>query len=102
MNTNHAQPSGSAQHDPFAPVKLTVTCQRLRHKLMYVDDRHATPGLVDDSSTTRVFLCLESQDPLGPDGEPVSPKLCNSSRPCYCGDDALPPRRGQGSAGPVG
>lgn len=83
-------------NDQFAPVKLTVTCQHLRHKLMYVDERHATPGLVDDSSTTRVFLCLKSHESLGPDGEPVSPTDCSSSRACYCGE--TPPA----SAGSMG
>ncbi|MGD9690752.1 MAG: hypothetical protein AB7K52_14620 [Phycisphaerales bacterium] len=79
--------------DSFEPVALTITCLHLRHKLMYVDDRHATPGLVDDSSSTRVFLCLKSHDALGPDGEPVSPRLCNSSRPCHCGDASAPSTR---------
>ncbi len=31
-------------------IELKVCCQSIRHKLMYVDERHATPGLVDDSS----------------------------------------------------
>ena len=50
-------------------VKLQVCCQSIRHKLMYVDERHATPGLVDDSSDTRVFFCVRTQESLGPDGE---------------------------------
>ena len=66
------------------PVKLQVTCQHLRHKLMYVDERHASRGLVDDSSRTRVFWCAKTQDSLGPDAEPVSPTECSMARKCYC------------------
>lgn len=66
-------------------VQLTVACKSLRHKLMYVDERHARRGVVDDSSDTRVFFCVRSGDSLGPDGEPVSPSECATSRSCYCG-----------------
>ena len=66
-------------------VKLQVSCQSIRHKLMYVDEQHATPGLVDDSSDTRVFFCLKTQESLGPDGESVSPGDCKQGRACYCG-----------------
>ncbi len=66
-------------------VKLQVCCQSIRHKLMYVDERHATPGLVDDSSDTRVFFCVKTQESLGPDGEAVSPGDCKQGRACYCG-----------------
>ncbi len=66
-------------------VKLQVCCQSIRHKLMYVDERHATPGLVDDSSDTRVFFCVKTQESLGPDGEAVSPTDCTHGRACYCG-----------------
>jgi hypothetical protein len=65
-------------------LKLEVACQHLRHKMMYVDERQATPGLVDDSSDTRVFFCVKTQDALGPDGEPVSPDDCRDARGCYC------------------
>ncbi len=65
------------------PVKLETSCLHLRHKLMYVDERQATPGMVDDSSDTRVFFCVLSQDPLGPDGQPVGPEDCIPARGCY-------------------
>jgi hypothetical protein len=53
---------------------------------MYIDPRHAVPGMVDDSSDTRVFLCQLTQSNLGPDDEPVSPTLCDSSgRACFRG-----------------
>lgn len=65
-------------------VHLQVACRSLRHKLMYVDERQSTPGLVDDSSDTRVFWCVRTQEVLGPDGEPVSPTDCDRARSCYC------------------
>ena len=68
------------------PVELKVCCQSIRHKLMYVDERHATPGMIDDSSSTRIFFCVKTQESLGPDGEPVSPTDCAATRSCYCGD----------------
>lgn len=67
------------------PVKLQISCLNLRHKLMYVDERHAVRGMVDDSSKTRIFWCSKTQAVLGPDGEPVSPTECSAGRSCYCG-----------------
>jgi len=66
------------------PVKLETSCLHLRHKLMYVDERQSTPGLVDDSSDTRIFWCVKTQESLGPDTEPVSPDDCCPTRACYC------------------
>lgn len=66
------------------PVKLEVTCLSLRHKLMYVDERHRQRGMTDDSSQTRIFWCSRTQDSLGPDGEAVSPRDCGDGRACYC------------------
>ena len=66
------------------PVHLKVTCLQLRHKLMYADARQSTPGLVDDSSDTRVFHCLKTHDSIGPDNQPVSPTECSPSCSCYC------------------
>ena len=68
----------------FRPVQLKVSCLHIRHKLMYCDDRHATPGLVDDTSSTRVFFCVKTQEVLGPDGQPVHPSDCRPGRACYC------------------
>ena len=65
------------------PLRLHVTCRHLRHKLMYVDERHATIGLVDDSSDTRVFWCELTQNCLGPDSEPVDEDHCLIGRECY-------------------
>lgn len=66
------------------PLNLRPCCLNLRHKLMYCDPRQATPGEVDDTSDTRVFLCSLSHEVLGPDGKPVGPKACQSGRACYC------------------
>ncbi len=65
------------------PLKLKPCCLNLRHKMMYCDPRQATPGLVDDRSDTRVYLCVLTQEVLGPDDKPVSPGDCGSSRACY-------------------
>lgn len=66
-----------------APLNLRPCCLNLRHKLMYVDPRQAAPGLVDTDSTTRVYLCMLTQEGLGPDDRPVSPGDCAASRRCF-------------------
>lgn len=66
------------------PVKLRITCMNIRHKLMYVDERHAQRGLVDVNSDTRVYWCARTQDALGPDDLPVGPGDCSNGRDCYC------------------
>jgi hypothetical protein len=70
------------------PVRLTATCLNLRHKLMYCDERHSTPGWVDVDSDTRVYFCMRSQESLGPDGSPVHPRDCSPGRRCYCGNSS--------------
>lgn len=67
------------------PLKMKPCCVNLRHKMMYCDPRQATPGMVDEGSDTRVYLCLLTQEVLGPDGEPVSPGDCAHGRGCHCG-----------------
>lgn len=66
------------------PIHLKVACTNLRHKMMYLDERQRQVGLVDDSSDTRVFWCVRTQESLGPDGEAVSAKRCSPNRGCYC------------------
>ena len=68
----------------FRPVKLRVSCLHIRHKLMYCDERHAPAGMVDDSSDTRVFWCVKTQESRGPDRGPVRPAECTAARACYC------------------
>ena len=80
----HTTPDG--EHDMQRPVNLKVACMNLRHKMMYCDERQTTPGMVDDSSSTRVFFCILSHDSLGPDGRPAAPTLCSPDRNCYCAE----------------
>lgn len=64
-------------------MNLKPACLNIRHKMMYCDERHARTGVVDDSSDTRIFVCIKTQESLGPDGEPVAPARCRRSRSCY-------------------
>ncbi len=66
-----------------APLTLKPCCMNLRHKMMYVDPRQATPGVVDDNSDTRVYLCVQTQEVLGPDGATVGPRTCCDGRGCF-------------------
>ena len=86
--------ASAAESGPFAaagtvspfdrPLNLKPCCLNLRHKMMYVDPRQMTPGMVDDGSDTRVFLCLRTQNVIGPDDEQVSPGKCSSEgRACF-------------------
>ena len=66
------------------PLDLRPACLKLRHKMMYCDERQQTPGQVDVSSDTTVFFCARTHDALGPDAEPVGPTECAPGRACYC------------------
>ena len=66
------------------PVKLRITCMHMRHKLMYVDERHTQRGMVDVYSDTRIFWCAKTHESLGPDQRPVAPDECSNGRACYC------------------
>ncbi len=68
----------------FDVLNMKPACLHLRHKLMWVDSRQQTPGMVDDSSDTRIFFCMRSHEQLGPDGVAVGPKRCTPERTCYC------------------
>lgn len=68
----------------FRAVSLTTSCLNIRHKLMYVDDRQALPGMIDTDSDTRIYFCMKTQEQIGPDDEPVGPKFCVSGRGCFC------------------
>jgi len=74
------------------PLNLKQCCLNVRHKLMYVDPAHATPGIVDDNSESRVYLCVLTQEVLGPDGKLVTPSNCSPGRSCYCGAAKAAPR----------
>ncbi len=66
-----------------APVRLRISCLDIRHKQMYVDERQGVMGMIDDSSDTRIFFCVRTQEALGPDGRAVTPRACASGRSCY-------------------
>jgi hypothetical protein len=68
----------------FLTVNLKPTCLSLRHKLMYCDERHSRPGMVDANSDTRVYMCSETGEPLGPDRQLVHPSECKAGRACFC------------------
>ncbi|MGD9791425.1 MAG: hypothetical protein AB7Q00_10020 [Phycisphaerales bacterium] len=85
-------PNATSNATPlFRPVQLQVSCRNLRHKMMYCDERQSSPGLIDDTSDTRVFFCIKTFDALGPDHEPVCPKSCTHSRACYHESPAASP-----------
>lgn len=83
--SDHAPDRSLPVHPSQRPLALKPACVHLRHKMMYVDPRQATPGLVDDGSDTRVFLCLRTHEVLGPDDRPVGPGDCATGRACYEG-----------------
>ena len=85
MSTPHT-PSTPTLDIYGRPLNLRPCCLELRHKMMFVDPAQMSPGMVDDSSDTRVFLCLRTQSVLGPDDGQVSAKMCSSEgRPCFRG-----------------
>ena len=59
---------------------LSNRCASLRWKGMFVeaDDDPSVPH-----SNTRIYWCVYSQGPLGPDGEVVDEDTCSASRSCY-------------------
>lgn len=73
----------SRETDEPRTLHLVPACVHLRHKMMYCDARQETPGLVDDASDTAVFFCIHTHDALGPDNDPVGPRLCASGRVCF-------------------
>ena len=68
-------------------LKLKPCCEHLRHKMMFCDERHDVPGMVDDSSDTRIFFCALTQESLGPGDVDVSPTSCIKQRNCYSAID---------------
>ena len=72
-----------SQTDEPTRLKLIETCVNLRHKNMYVMTEHMHRGLVDDSSSTRCFWCVLSQDERGPDRKGVAPDTCSGGRGCF-------------------
>ena len=59
---------------------LATRCEGLRWKGMFVDADH-DPTVPE--SNTRIYWCVFSQSPLGPDGDVVDEDTCTASRSCY-------------------
>jgi len=81
------------------PGILRITCQHMRHKLMYISSDYGVPGMVEMDSETRVYWCTKTQEVLGPDNLPVGPGDCSNGRSCYCGRAAAPITPGSESTG---
>jgi hypothetical protein len=82
----------------LAPLDLRPCCRNLRHKMMYCDERQATPGLVDTRSDSRVYFCILTCQPLGPDDRPVEPGACASpGRACFRPGAGAAPGGGAGT-----
>jgi hypothetical protein len=57
-------------------------CAMLRTKTAY----YRTPEgerIFDPESTTACYVCLNTQRPFGPDGEPADAAVCGTDRECY-------------------
>ncbi len=59
---------------------LTKRCEGLRWKGMFIDADH-DPTVPE--SNTRIYWCVFSQGPLGPDGDVVDEDTCTALRSCY-------------------
>ena len=66
--------------EPYTSRHITVhQCSNLRHKGMYVTDTFASER---ESIEPTAYWCRCTQKSFGPDGNPVSPSECQSSRGC--------------------
>jgi len=64
--------------DPMPPKQeLPPCCPMLRCKQMYYEGRKV------EYTDTTVFWCAKTAFPLGPDNDPVEPKICQPGRSCY-------------------
>lgn len=55
-------------------------CEFLRWKGLYVNDEQ-NPNI--SQSGDRIFWCVKTQKPLGPDGKLVDDYECNAARGCF-------------------
>ena len=59
---------------------LNHRCSSLRWKGMFIE----TGGTADVADlSARIYWCVYTQGPLGPDGEVVDEDTCSASRSCY-------------------
>jgi hypothetical protein len=66
--------------EPYASRHITLHhCSNLRHKGMYVTDSYAVERQEIEATA---YWCLCTQKSFGPDGHPVTPGECKSSRGC--------------------
>ena len=66
--------------EPYASRHITPQhCSNLRHKGMYVTDSFADERAEIEPTA---YWCLCTQKSFGPDGHPVGPADCKSSRGC--------------------
>jgi hypothetical protein len=66
--------------EPFASRHITLQhCSNLRHKGMYVSESFASER---EEIEPTAYWCLCTQKSFGPDGHPVRPSDCKSSRGC--------------------
>lgn len=70
-------------HPPLTSRHLTPQhCSHLRHKGMFVfADDAPEPGSENELHATN-YWCACTQQPFGPDGEPVGADSCTSDRGC--------------------
>ena len=59
---------------------LTNQCEALRWKGMFID---ADDDPTVPNSNTRIYWCVYTQSPLGPDSEVADEETCTASRSCY-------------------
>jgi hypothetical protein len=67
-------------NEPYASRHITVHhCSNLRHKGMYVTDSYPDE---QEAIEATAYWCVCTQKSFGPDGHPVSPGECQTSRGC--------------------
>ncbi len=59
---------------------LTKRCEALRWKGMFID---ADSDPTVPASNTRIYWCVYTQSPLGPDGDVADEDTCTGSRSCF-------------------
>jgi len=69
----------SAEHEPR---RLPVVCRFLRTKMSFGSMVHAGPDWRTGQSTTAVYWCLRTMEPMGVDDNYVHPEVCQPGRQC--------------------
>ncbi len=67
---------------------LVITaCLKLRSKQDYYTVEEPSDNDSDSAPTPRVYWCLRTMQPIGPDDEPVNLQACQPGRGCYCSEE---------------